>query len=58
MVLGQAAGKVLEYDSSTGRVTPVYGDSSVSMSMFTPHPEVREKLYYTDSNEDKIYNLS
>lgn len=51
----ERASKVLEYDSSTGRVTPVYGDYPTYVSSFTPHPAVREKLYYVNANENKVY---
>lgn len=51
----ELASKILEYDSSTGRVTPVYSDYPTPIGSFTPHPAVREKLYYVNPNDKKIY---
>ncbi len=47
-------GKVLQYDSSSGRVTPVFDAYPKWIGAFTPHPSIGEKVFYTDTSKAQI----
>jgi len=45
--------KLLQYDFTSKSLTPVFG-SHRRISSFTPHPAIREKVFYLDANTKKI----
>ncbi len=47
--------RVLEYDFSKGQLKIIFDPASTSLvSSFTPHPGIKEKVYYANANTNKI----
>ncbi len=52
----RAPSKVLEYDFSNKRLTMIFNPSSTDkVCTFTPHPAIKEKVYYANINTNKIF---